>query len=403
MQCSKCSHEIEENALRCEVCGEQVQMVPDYSPLEETLVAQIKGNLRVRETKKSVGRTAPMERTVPQRTAPQRTRNRTEQMRPRRAEEERLKRQKMQRMKRLRIKRLTVLGVIMVFIVLFVSFSIYLLQNTYQSQMNKGHTAFENKDYEKAGKHFENALKKEPNNPDVYAAYANVMRAENKIKEAEALMQKSVSDNPKNAEMYEGLLEFYLETNNQNAATAFLHTVKDERLLDKLGEYIAIPPEFGLKKEQYENVQTLSITAENGVIHYTTDGSEPTKASEKYAEPILIAEGNTTVRAVSINEKGIVSLETRQEYTVEFPVTHAPAVAPSTGFYSEAKQITVEVPEGYIAYYTIDGTVPTVSSARYTAPIDMPQGITLFSVVLIDSAGRTSNITQRSYDLNIVE
>ena len=87
----------------------------------------------------------------------------------------------------------------------------------------------------------------------------------------------------------------------------------------------------------------------------------------------------------------------KKTYTVEFPVEDAPAVSPSTGQYDEAVPIEVKVPEGYTAYYTTDGTDPTTASTKYTGPIDMPKGETLFKVVLVNGKGRMSGITTRNY------
>ena len=36
---------------------------------------------------------------------------------------------------------------------------------------------------------------------------------------------------------------------------------------------------------------------------------------------------------------------------------------------------------------------------KYTEPIDMPEGNTLFSAVLIDKKGRASAVTKRNYTL----
>ena len=75
----------------------------------------------------------------------------------------------------------------------------------------------------------------------------------------------------------------------------------------------------------------------------------------------------------------------------------APVVTPSTGQYSTVTQITITVPEGYTAYYTIDGSVPTTESMLYTGPVEMPEGQTLFSAVLVSKTGKMTQITKRNY------
>ncbi len=77
----------------------------------------------------------------------------------------------------------------------------------------------------------------------------------------------------------------------------------------------------------------------------------------------------------------------------------APAVAPSTGQYSSAVQIEIKVPDGYTAYYTMTGEDPSTASTKYTGPVDMPEGETLFKAVLVNGKGRTSGVTTRNYVL----
>ena len=88
---------------------------------------------------------------------------------------------------------------------------------------------------------------------------------------------------------------------------------------------------------------------------------------------------------------------------VEFPIEEAPAVSPSTGQYEEATRIEIKVPDGYEAYYTTSGEDPTTSSKKYTGPVDMPEGETLFKAVLVTSDGRLSGITTRNYMLETGE
>ena len=77
----------------------------------------------------------------------------------------------------------------------------------------------------------------------------------------------------------------------------------------------------------------------------------------------------------------------------------APAVTPATGQYTEPTKITITVPEGYTAYYTMDGSTPTSDSEEYTGPIDMPQDTqTIFSAILVNNNnGKATDVTTRNY------
>ena len=66
--------------------------------------------------------------------------------------------------------------------------------------------------------------------------------------------------------------------------------------------------------------QELTLSSEDeGTIYYTLDGSEATTDSTEYKEPIqLNQEGETTVRAIFVNKKGIASVEVQKTYTIQF-------------------------------------------------------------------------------------
>lgn len=74
-------------------------------------------------------------------------------------------------------------------------------------------------------------------------------------------------------------------------------------------------------------------------------------------------------------------------------------MTPSTGQYDEPQQITITVPEGYTAYYTMDGTTPSTSSTQYTGPVAMPENAqTIFMAVLVNNNnGKLTNVTTRNY------
>ena len=54
----------------------------------------------------------------------------------------------------------------------------------------------------------------------------------------------------------------------------------------------------------------VTITAEeNCSIYYTWDGSDPTEASAKYMEPLLVPEGNNVLSVLVVNDKNGLSSE----------------------------------------------------------------------------------------------
>ena len=43
MKCMHCGADLPEDQLICPSCGREIQIVPDYNPLDDMLTAQLKG------------------------------------------------------------------------------------------------------------------------------------------------------------------------------------------------------------------------------------------------------------------------------------------------------------------------------------------------------------------------
>ena len=415
MKCRYCKAEIPEGELYCKKCGREVQIVPDYNPLEEMLTAQIQldGNEQESEldqyinqkrrnnnrTGQSAGRNTgrSASRTTAAMTGRRMTGNTTGQML---TEKERRKRQsaKAARMKALRRKRRIVL-LIMAAIVVLAGAGFYVVyQNSYNGIMKKAQKAAQSKDYTTAEAYYKQAISKNTKKADAYTGLADVYLLQDKTDEGTTLFEEAVSKQSGNVELYKACMDFYLKSDQNMEIPELLDSVSDS-MLEKLSDYVVDEPKFSLEDSTtYDDVQKLLLTADKDTIYYTTDGTDPDLTSTKYtSEGIQISEGETTIKAIAVNKKGVPSSISKKIYTVEFPVEDAPAVSPSTGQYDEAVQIEVKVPEGYTAYYTTDGTDPTTASTKYTGPIDMPKGETLFKVVLVNGKGRMSGITTRNY------
>ena len=415
MKCRYCKAEIPEGELYCKKCGREVQIVPDYNPLEEMLTAQIQldGNEQESEldqyinqkrrnnnrTGQSAGRNTgrSASRTTAAMTGRRMTGNTTGQML---TEKERRKRQsaKAARKKALRRKRRIVL-LIMAAIVILAGAGFYVIyQNSYNGIMKKAQKAAQSKDYTTAEAYYKQAISKNTKKADAYTGLADVYLSQDKTDEGTTLFEEAVSKQSGNVELYKACMDFYLKSDQNMKIPELLDSVSDS-MLEKLSDYVVDEPKFSLEDSTtYDDVQKLLLTADKDTIYYTTDGTDPDLTSTKYtSEGIQISEGETTIKAIAVNKKGVPSSISKKVYTVEFPVEDAPAVSPSTGQYEEAVQIEVKVPEGYTAYYTTDGTDPTTASTKYTGPIDMPKGETLFKVVLVNGKGRMSGITTRNY------
>ncbi|MEF9941385.1 MAG: chitobiase/beta-hexosaminidase C-terminal domain-containing protein [Lachnospiraceae bacterium] len=414
MKCKKCGASIAEGSLYCDSCGSEVQIVPDYNPLDDVLAAQVKGaiseeldlesSIQADKIQSSYSRNTQVGRRTTGEHSRDPQRNRESQQRrngnlqPDKAQRRRQAERKKEAVRKKKKKKIMIiLGVILG--LLLIGFLLY--QNSYTGQVKKGYRALDKKQYEKSIGYFEKAISKKPTQPEAYTGKAKVYSIQNDIEGAEKIFIDGIKNQSSNVKLYQATIQFYLDTKQNEKISILLDNCDNETVIKKLKAYVSDQPKFSLKEDSYDDVQELSLTSKGEAIYYTIDGTEATVSGTKYTEPIQLGEGDTVVKAISVNKKGVPSLEVDRKYTIEVPIEDAPAVTPSTGQYEESKEISINVPDGYTAYYTLDGTDPTENSKKYKGPINMPEGNTIFCAVLANSKGKMSNITKRNYDLTL--
>lgn len=412
MRCRRCNNIIPDGELICPVCRMEVQIVPDYNPLDDVLENQVKGGVtqalntnvdiqmqrqnnganRVSSQRQNTGRTAESRGRV-------RTNGNNNDY------ETRVRRRKQAERKRAIAKkkrqRLLIGSAISIVAVLIMAVVIY--QNSYAGQVKKGYNLIAEMQYDEAILRFEKALGKNDDKADAYQGLAAVYIAQRDMDGAEKVYLDAIAEHPDNVVIYEAAIQFYIESNQHSKIAYLLEECKSESVLNSVEQYRTDVPVFALDETKtYDDIQALEITSTGKAIYYTTDGSEPTTSSQKYEKPIKLDEGETTVKAISVNESDIPSIIVSKTYLVEFPIAEAPSVTPSTGQYDVQQKVSVVVPDNYEAYYTTDGNDPVPGEAgtkKYTKAVKMPEGNTIFKVVLVDQKGRLSDITIRNYEL----
>lgn len=456
MRCTHCGADIPEGMLICPDCRNEVQMVPDYNPLEDVLVREVRGSVedatrpirtddirryrsgaeqgtgnstrvlsqgeleRIRAER--MGKTSAVRRGNTQggRTQGEARRNTgslrqntgnmrqsTGQMRPGtgavrqngggsgRDVEEKRRQQAARKKRAVKKRRRLVAGILLVLLVVLGGAGFVVYQNSYDGVVAKAYQAMQTGDYHTSEKLFQRAIRKDAKKAEAYTGISKLYIQQKKEDEAEEMFLTAIDSQPENAALYQAAIQFYVDTKQVEQISGMLSGCSDA-VLSKVSAYVSDMPEFSLEEGDYTEVQEVTLTGD-GKIYYTLDDSEPTTESIEYTEPILLEEGTTTIKTIAVNKKGIPSLTASRTYTIEIPIEDAPAVTPSTGQYSVPTQITIQVPEGYTAYYTTDGTTPSAASTPYTGPVDMPEGSTIFSAVLINDAGKMTQVTKRNY------
>jgi plastocyanin len=146
-----------------------------------------------------------------------------------------------------------------------------------------------------------------------------------------------------------------------------------------------------------QNVQLAA--AESGVtIRYTTDGTTPNGMSTQYSLPITV-DRSMTIRAIAIDAAGNQSPVASFAYTIDTTAPPAPTASPPPGRYATAQDVALSGESGAVIRYTTDGTTPTASSTRYTAPIRVAATTTIRAIA-VDAAGNQSPVAQLAYTID---
>jgi hypothetical protein len=141
-------------------------------------------------------------------------------------------------------------------------------------------------------------------------------------------------------------------------------------------------PTFSPVGGTYNAVQsvTISDTTSGAVIYYTTDGSTPTTSSTPYTAPISVS-ATTTIKAIATATGSANSLVATATYVIQLPQVATPALSPAGGTYNAVQSVTIsDTTSGAVIYYTTDGSTPTSSSTRYSAPISVSSTTTIKAI-----------------------
>lgn len=449
MICRHCGANFPDDLVVCPECGAEVQIVPDYNPLDDVLAREVRGSVegatrqiqtedirryrrgssdqnvnatrvlrqdemdRIRRDLRSGaekqgidGSRRNTDEMRSQRQSAgnsQRQRQSTDELRRSRQNTGELKRQRQQkRLEAAKRKRRNLLITMFAVLALIIAGIVVVYQNSYTGMIRKGYNAIQTRDYTAAARYFDRAIVKDRSRVEAYVGHAEVYIDQEDLDGAEDVYLSAIETQPTNERLYQAAIDFYMDTEQPEKIAVLLQNCEDETVLNAVSDYISSAPQFSPKEGTYSEVQEITITSDTGGdIYYTLDGTDPTaETGTKYTEPVLLQnEGATEIRAVAMNSRGIPSVITSGRYTIEFPIVDAPAVTPSTGQYSQPEQITITVPEGYTAYYTMDGTTPTTSSTQYTGSVTMPENTqTIFMAVLVNNNnGKLTEVTTRNY------
>ncbi|UCG37984.1 MAG: chitobiase/beta-hexosaminidase C-terminal domain-containing protein [bacterium] len=135
-------------------------------------------------------------------------------------------------------------------------------------------------------------------------------------------------------------------------------------------------------------------TSEPAEVYFTLDGSAPSERSSRYEGPISI-EQNTVLSYMAVDGVGNRSQPASQRYVLDAtaPVTTAD---PPGGTFSGGISLTLSSEEGAVIRYSLDGSPPTESSPRYSAPLRLGKD-TVVQFYATDASGNREQVRVERY------
>ena len=390
MKCAKCGAEIKEGCIYCSVCGNAVQIVPDYSVLEDDYLRSL-----LKEEESAGKEPAPAQAKQQKPKQPQRKKNR----------------------------RLPFLigGILLVLLVLagiLIKVAIdHRNANSYDYQMEQAAMAADAQNDGEALDYYERALYLYPNDITAREKMIEIYEKQKNTDAAMVLLIEIIKLDPANEDAYRDLIAIYDAREDYDSILDLEAEVDAEdlknkdKILDLFADYmISAPlitdPEGDVPSGKYDEALEVEIASTDGdAIYYTINGDEnelDAKTGTRYfvGNPLVFDEsGKYTIAAVCRNDKGIYSSVTYADFEIELAPPDFAEVSPDGGRFYEPTLVTLTAEDGCSIYYTWDGTDPTTASARYTEPFEVPEGNNVLSVLVVDN---TTGLDSGVYRANFI-
>lgn len=370
MKCPGCGAEIPEGHLLCDVCGQEIRIVPDFEPEVENSITESLSDVIEALAENDLAE------------KPEEKRERGKNM------------------------FVLALGGVFLFLLalLIAGYSVSSYHHSPEYQLKTAMAGISEEDYESALVHLQNALDAGGDFEDIKLQMASCYQAlgdEDAYVEGlfELIGYEQVSDETlENA--YMQLIAFYDEKKQYEQINILLQSCPENVIREKYAQYMADMPEFNYKEGSYNSVIPLKILSNtSGHIYYTMDGSNPDSGSEEYLSPIFLETGDYEVTAVFVNDYGIQSPYAKAVYHVDVSAPFAPEIDAYSGDFTVPQMIHAEAEEGCRIYYTTDGSEPDALSSLYNGFLPMPLGDSSFKFAAIDENGVSSEVTVRHYHL----
>lgn len=382
MKCEKCGAEMKEGCIYCSVCGNEAQMVPDYSVLEDDYLRKL-----LEEENQPASGTKQTNKTGKKNQKKQHAKNSSSQM----------------------SNKIPIIIVCCILVIAITAGVIAKLvidhknANSYDYQVEMAQQEAIDKNYENALQYYKTALALKPDDMKVRLAMADIYMQQKSYDAAMVLLIEIIDMDELNLEAYKNLIQIYDEKEDYDSIAELSDGITNIEILALFDEYLVAAPVISPVEGTYNEYKDVTIFSMEGFdIYYTMDGSTPDATNGIFYdedEGIHLDEaGMYRIQAVCVNKKGICSEVASAKYKIEILAPEYATVTPDGGRIAYGTQVTITAEKDCSIYYTWDGTDPTEQSAKYEAPLDIPYGNNILSVLVVnDKTGLDSGVYRTNF------
>lgn len=421
MKCPLCNAEIPDGSLYCEVCGEDVHIVPDFDPtIDDAVRVTIESISReffdndqekshyqnfdtfdLKETSASVKEqrkdSSHTQLSDGYQNDDSQEINQQEYVKPQK-----------------RIKPIAFIITGVVFLALCICIPLLCVKLTsFDYKLAKADKYCQDLKFDRAAKVYEGLLEKDKYNIVVLEKYALALYGCGDVYKYERVLleivDSSYSTDEQKLSAYAKLVGFYANRNEYNAIKELILASGNQTIIEGYSDYLVDVPVITTKDGKYDLPQLLIIEADEDLeIRYSIinshNGTEVVVADDLiYEGPVLLEEGVNEISAYCINENSVISDTVYGSVEIRYLPPSEPTIFPMSGAYFDGRYLEVV---GYdstnvTVYYTDDGSSPGVKSKVYKEMFVLLPGEWHYKFICVDEHGLCSKVVEANYIIDI--
>ena len=201
--------------------------------------------------------------------------------------------------------------------------------NSYGFQLQAGKRLDGKEDYRNALTHYLRAVELDDEAVEAKVGAGLDYYQLGEYDEAWDILIEAVEADPANVEAFRCLLAICCEQDDYDEIERLQRMAEGHDAQQLFDEYLVAGPGFSFDEGTYDDDLQLELTSGNGnTVYYTLDGTDPIRRGQLYREPILLTDGETTVKAAAKNSDGIYSRVVEKTYRISYKKPEYPTVSP---------------------------------------------------------------------------